>query len=171
MAPQYDIPPHLRKPRAFGDRATRTHVRFNDRTAMRNISTEMGGGDEMLTGGGGGEMDLRVRRVTARSWLEGYGSDEDDGVEDIDDQLYRIIDSTPAPWTISCALRIAIQKYPQREPWYLRMKISTIMMTMRWTAQNILTRSIRTAPAVNPLTSMTVPLNLDVVTRYFDTSN
>jgi len=91
----------------------------------------------MWTGGGDGEMDLRVRRVTARSSLEGYGSDEDDGVEDIDDQLYRIIDSTSAPWTISRALRIAIQKYPQRAPWYLRMKISTIMMTMRRTAQNI----------------------------------
>jgi len=125
----------------------------------------------MLTGGGDGEKYLRVRRVTARSWLKGYGSDDDDGVEDIYDQLYRIIDSTPLPWTISRALRIAIQKYPQRAPWYLRMKISTIIMTMRRTADNILTRSIRTAPAVNPQTTMIVPLNLDVVTRYFDISN
>jgi len=120
----------------------------------------------MLTGG---ERDLRVRRVTARSWLEGYGSDEDDSIEDIDDQLYRIIDSTPLPSTISRALRIVIQRYPQRTPWYLRSKISTIMMSI--TAQNILTSSIRTAPAVNSHTSKTVPLNLDVVTRYFDTSN
>jgi len=42
--------------------------------------------------------------------------------------------------------------YPQRTPWYLRSKISTIKMTIRRTAQNILTRSIRTAPAVNPQT-------------------
>jgi len=124
----------------------------------------------MLTGGGDGEGDLRVRRVTARSWLEGYGSDKEDGIEDIDDQLYRIIDSIPFPWTISRALRIADQRYPQRAPWYLCSKIATIMMSMRKTAQNILTRSIRTAPAINPQTSMTVPLNLDVVSRYFDTS-
>jgi len=165
-----EIPLHLREPRGYGDRATRTHVRFNDRTELKEISAAVEG-DEMLTGGGDGERDLRVRRVTARSWLEGYGSDEEDGIEDIDDQLYRIIDSTPLPWTISRALRIAVQTYPQRAPWYLRSKISTIMMSMRKTAQNILTRSIRTAPAVNPQTSMTVPLNLDVVSRYFDTSN
>jgi len=128
----------------------------------------LGGGDEILTGAGDGEREMRV---TARSWLEGYGSDEDDGVEDIDDQLYRIIDETPSPWTISRALRIAVQRYPQRAPWYLRMKISTIMMTMHQTSQNILTRSIRTAPAVNQQTSMIVPLNLYVVTRYFDTFN
>jgi len=119
----------------------------------------------MLTGGGDGERDLRVKWVTARSWLEGYGFDEDDSIEDIDDRLYRIIDSTPLPWTISRALRIAIQRYPQRALWYLQSKISTIMMTMRRTAQNILTRSIRTAPTVNPQTTMIVPLNLDVVTR------
>jgi len=165
-----EVPFHLREPRGYGNRATRTHVRFNDRTGLRGICSAVRG-DEMLTGGGDGDRDLRVRRVTARSWLEGYGSDEEDGIEDNDDQLYRIIDSTPLPWTISRALRIAVQKYPQRAPWYLRSKISKIMMTMRRTAQNILTRSIRTAPAVNPQTSMTVPLNLDVVSRYFDTSN
>jgi len=125
----------------------------------------------MVTGGGDGERDQRVRRVTARSWLKGYGSDEDDSIEDIDDQQYRINDATPLPWTISRTLPIAIQRYPQRAPWYLRSKISTIMVTMRRTAQNILTRSIRTAPAVNPQTMMIVPLNLDVVTKYFDTSN
>jgi len=70
----------------------------------------------MLTGEGDGERDLRVRRVTARSWLEGYGSNKDDGLEGIDEQLYRIINSTPLPWTISRALRIAIQRYPQRAP-------------------------------------------------------
>jgi len=82
-------------------------VRFNDRTGMREVSSELGE-NEMLTGGGDSERDLRVRRVTARSWLEGYGSDEDDGVKDIDDQLYRIIDSTPLSWTISRAFRKAI---------------------------------------------------------------
>jgi len=164
------VPLHLREPHAFGDRATRTHVRFNDLTGMREVNSELGG-DEMLTGGGDGDREMRVRRVTARLWLEGYGSDEDEGVEDIDDQLYLIIDGMPFPWTISRALRIAVQRYPQRAPWYLRMKLSTIMMTMRRTSQNILTRCIRTAPAVNQQTSMIVPLNLDVLTRYFDTSN
>jgi len=96
----------------------------------------------MLTGGGDGDRNLRVRRVTARFWLEGNESDEDKGIEDLDDQLYCIIDSTPLPWTVSRAPRIAVNKYPQRAPWYLRSKISTIMLTMRRTAQNILTRSI-----------------------------
>jgi len=171
LTQERDMPTHLREPRSFGDRATRTHVRFNDRTGMREVTSELNGEDEILTGGGDGERKLRVRRVTARSWLEGYGSDEDEGTEDIDDQLYRIIDGMPFPWTISRALRIAVQRYPQRAPWYLRMKISTILITMRKTSQNILTRSIWTAPAVNQQTSMIVPLNLDVVTRYFDTSN
>jgi len=165
-----EVPLYLRETRGYGDRATRTHVRFNDRTGLREISSAVGE-DKMLTGGGEGDRDLRVRRGTARSWLEGYGSDEEDGNEDIDDQLYRIIDSIPVPWTISRALRIAVQRYPQRAPWYLRSKISKIMITMRKIAQNILTRSIRTAPAVNPQISMTVPLNFDEVSRYFDTSN
>jgi len=162
-----EIPLHLREPRGYGDRASRTHVRFNDRTGLREICAVVEG-DEMLTGGGDGGRDLRVRRVTARWWLEGYGSDDEEGIEDINDQLYRIIDSTPLPWTISRALRVAVQRYLQRAPWYLRSKIATIMMSMRKTAQNILTRSIRIAPAVNPPTSMTVLLNLDVVSRYFD---
>jgi len=165
-----EVPLDLREPWGYGDRATRTHVRFNDRTGLREIRSAVGG-DKMLTGGGGGDREFKVRRVTGTSWLEGYGSDEEDGIEDIDDQFYRIIDSTPHPWTISRALRIAVQKYPRRAPWYLHSKISTKMMTMRKTAQNILTRNIRTPPAINPQTSMTVPFNLDVVSRYFDTSN
>jgi len=51
MAPEHEVPLHLREPRAFGDRITRTHVLFNDRTGMRDVSSEMGG-DEMLTGEG-----------------------------------------------------------------------------------------------------------------------
>jgi len=93
------IPLHLRELRGYGDRATRTHVRFNDRTGLREISAVVQG-DEMLTGRGDGGRDLRVRRGTARSWLEDYGSDEEDGIEDVDDQLYRIIEATPLPWTI-----------------------------------------------------------------------
>jgi len=107
MVPENEVPIHLREPRGYGDRATRVHVRFNDRTGLREVSS-VEEGDEMLTGGGDGDRDLRVRRVTARSWLEGNGSDEEDGIEDLDDQLYRIIDATPLPSTISRALRIAV---------------------------------------------------------------
>jgi len=85
----------------------------------------------MLTGGGDGRGDLRVRRVTARFWLEGDESDEDTGIKDLDDQLYLLIDSTPRPWTGSRVLRIAVVNYPQRAPWYLRSKISTLMLSMR----------------------------------------
>jgi len=44
MAPEHEVPLHLKEPRAFGDRITRTHVRFNDRTGMRDDSSEMVGG-------------------------------------------------------------------------------------------------------------------------------
>jgi len=92
------VPLHLREPRGYGDRATRVQVRFNDPTGLREVSS-VEEGDEMLTGGGDGGRDLRVRKVTARSSLEGGDSDEDEGIEDLDDQLYRIIDSTPLPIT------------------------------------------------------------------------
>jgi len=49
-----EIPLHVREPRGYGDRATRTHVRFNDRTGLREISTAVGE-HEMLTGGGEGK--------------------------------------------------------------------------------------------------------------------
>jgi len=144
-------------------------VHFNERTGQREISAAEGG-DEMLTGGGDGR-DLRVRRVTVRSWLEGEESDEDTGIEDLDDQLFRLIDATPCPWTMSRVLKIDVANYPDRAPWYLRSKISTLMLSMRQRAQNILMRSIRNALAVNPQTSTILPLDLDVVNQYFDRSN
>jgi len=42
--PENEVPLHLREPRGYGDRATRTHVRFNDRTGMREISSKVEGG-------------------------------------------------------------------------------------------------------------------------------
>jgi len=42
--PENEIPLNLREPRGYGDRATRTHVRFNDRTGLREISSAVGGG-------------------------------------------------------------------------------------------------------------------------------
>jgi len=121
--------------------------------------------------------------MSARSWLEGgeeeRGGDLDIGgdLEDLDDQLFHtyiiipyihnyIMQTVPAPCTIARALRLAVVAFPDRAPWYPRMKISTIIPTMRKTAQHILIRSIRTAPAVNPLTAMTVPLDMDDVAQY-----
>jgi len=127
-----EVPLHLKAPRGYGDRATRVQLHFNERTGLREISaTEEG--DEIMTGGGD-SRDLRVRRVTARSWLEGEESDEDTGIEDLDDQLFRLIDSTPRRWTVSRIFRIAVANYPDRAPWYLRSKISTLMLSMRRTA-------------------------------------
>jgi len=45
--------------------------------------------------------------------LEGEESDEDTRIKDLDDQLFRLIDSTPRPWTVSIVLRIAVVNYPQ----------------------------------------------------------
>jgi len=88
-----EVPLHFTAPRGYGDRATRVQVRFNERTGLKEISgTE--DGDEMLTGGGDGR-NLRVRSVIARSWFEGEKSDEDTGIEDLDDQLFPSIDSNP----------------------------------------------------------------------------
>jgi len=105
----------------------------------------------MLTGGGDGR-DLRVRRVTARSWLEGGESDEDTGIEDLDGQLFRIIDTTPSSLDRVPRPQDPLAKYLEGAPWYLRSKILTLMLSMRRTAQNILMRSIKDAPAINPQT-------------------
>jgi len=97
-----EVPLQLWEPQGYGDRATRVQVRFNEQMGLREISG-LEGEDEMLTGGGDGGRDLRVRRVTACSWLEGDQSNDDAGIKVLDDQLYRIIDSTPLPWTVSRA--------------------------------------------------------------------
>jgi len=101
------------------------------------------------------------------------GGDLDVGgeLEDMDDQLFHLIHDVPAPWTMARVLRLAIVSFADRAPWYLRMKISTILLTMRKTAQHILMRSIRNAPAVNPLAAMTAPLDMDVVAQYICSSN
>jgi len=104
-----------------------------------------------------------VRKDTACEWMEGEESDEDTEVEDLDDQLFRLIESTPRPHTVSRVLRMAVVQCPLYVPWYLRSKISTIMTTMRRTAQNIFTRSVRNAPAINSSTSLLVPLDINVV--------
>jgi len=49
--PENEEPIHLREPRGYGDSAARVHVRFNDRTSLREVSG-IDEGDEMLTGGG-----------------------------------------------------------------------------------------------------------------------
>jgi len=89
----------------------------------------------------------------------------------MDDQLFHLMQDVPAPLTVARVLLLAIVSFPDRAPWYLRMKISTILLTMRKTAQHILMRSIRNAPAVNLLTAMTVPLDMDVVAQYISSSN
>jgi len=149
-------------------------VRTNkDYKAGLQIITNLDEEHGMATGGDDGG----VRVVTARSWLEGsqvgQGGDLDVGgdLEDMDDQLFHLIQDVPAPWTVARVLCLAIVLFPDRAPWYLRIKISTLLLTMRKTAQHILMRSIRNAPAVNPLTAMTVPLEMEVVAQYISSSN
>jgi len=43
----------------------------------------------------GGWKKPQMRNVTAREWMEGEESDEDTEVEDLNDQLFRLIESTP----------------------------------------------------------------------------
>jgi len=74
--------------------------------------------DGMATGG---DSD-RVRVVTARSWLkgsvEGRGGDLDVGgdLEDLDDQLFHLVQDVPAPWTVARVLRLAVISFPDRAP-------------------------------------------------------
>jgi len=49
--PENEVPLHLRAPRGYGDRATKVHVRFNERTGLREV-IDGEGGDQMLTEGG-----------------------------------------------------------------------------------------------------------------------
>jgi len=158
-------------PRRYGTRSIRSRVPTDHEAGMRDTSAA-GGENTQITGGDG----VGARVVSARSWLEGgeegRGGDLDIGrdLEDLDDQLFHIVQTVPTPCTIARALRLAIVAFPDRAPWYLMMKISTIILTMRKTAQHILMRSIRNAPAVNPLTAMTVPLDMDVVAQCIGSS-
>jgi len=112
-----------------------------------------------------------VRNVTAREGMECEESDLDTEIEDLDDQLIHLIESTPRPHTASRVLRLAVVQCPLYAPWFLRAKILTIMTKMRRTAQNIFTRSVRNAPAVNSSTFLLVPLDIIVVEQYIDMSN
>jgi len=159
-------------PCRYGTRSVRTRVPTDYEAGMRDTGATGADNTQMTEGDGVG-----VRVVSARSWLEGgeegRGGDLDIGgdLEDLDDQLFYIIQTVPTPCTIARALRLAVVAFPERAPSYLRMKISTIILTMRKTAQHILMRSIRNAPAVNPLTAMTVPLDMDVVAPCIGSSN
>jgi len=83
-------------------------------------------------------------------------------LDDLDEHLIQIILGIPPPWTVPRVLQHAVISFPERAPWYLRSVISTVLLTMRKTSQHILMQSIRKAPAVNPLTAMTVPLDMDI---------
>jgi len=157
--------PHNSPPtRRYGDRASKVRVRFNQRTKE---VVDVDEGDQMMTDGGGGR-NPRVRNARGRDGAGDEESDEDTGIEDLDDQLIGLIESTPRPNTASCVLRLAVVQCPLYAPWFLRAKISTIMTTMRRTAQNIFTRSVRNAPAVNASNSLQVPLDINVVEQYID---
>jgi len=88
-----------------------------------------------------------VRNDRGRDVAGDEESDEDTGIEDLEDQLIRLMESTPRPHTASRVLRLAVVQCPLYAPWFLRAKISTIMTTM--TAQSIFTRSVQNASAVN----------------------
>jgi len=118
-----------------------------------------------------------VRVVLARSWLGGgelvQGGDLAVGgeLDDLDEHLIQKIQGIPPPLTVPRVLQQAMISFPKRAPWYLRSVISTVLLTMRKTTQHILMQSIRKAPAVNLLTAMTVPLDMDMVAQYLSASN
>jgi len=49
--PENEVPVHLRGPRRYGDRATKVHVRFNEKNGLGEV-VDGEEGDQMLTGGG-----------------------------------------------------------------------------------------------------------------------
>jgi len=162
-----------RRPRGFGARETHVRVKQDPDTGLHVVSAT-GADDESLATGGEGD---RVRVVSARSWLGGGelvpGGDIAVGgeLDDLDEHLLEIILSIPPPWTVPRVLQHAVISFPNRAPWYLQSIISTMLLTMRKTTQHILMQSIRNAPAVNPLTAMTVPLDMDTVAKCLSASN
>jgi len=95
------------RPRGYGACYTRVRVKYEPETG-RNIISGVGDDGDTMTGAGGD----RVRTVTARSWLEGEigrGGDIDmDGeLEDLDEQLYQLIQTIPTPWIVARVLRLA----------------------------------------------------------------
>jgi len=108
------FPPHHFPPtRRYGDRTSKVRVRFNTRTGLGEV-VDVEEGDQMLTEGGGGR-NLRVRNITAREGIEDEKSDGDTEIEDLDDQLIRLIESTPRPHTTSHVLRLAVNTDCQPE--------------------------------------------------------
>jgi len=156
--------PHDSPPRIYGDRASQVRVRFNPRTRLGEV-VDAAEGYQTVTGGG---RNPRARNNGGRDGAGDEESDEDTGIEDLDDQLVRLIESTPRPHTASRVLRLAVIQCPLYAPWFLRAKTSTIMTTMRRTAQSIFTRSVRNTPAVNASNSLQVPLDINVVEQYID---
>jgi len=85
------------RPRGYGACYTRVRVKHKPETGRNIISGFEDEGDTM-TGAGGD----RVRTVTARSWLEGEirrgdDIDMDRELEDLDEQLYHLIQTIPSP--------------------------------------------------------------------------
>jgi len=158
------------RPRGFGSREAMVRVKQDPDTGLHVVGIAGEDDQRLVTGD-------RVRVVSARSWLGGgelvQGGDIAVGgeLDDVDEHLLEIILSTPPPWTVPRILQQAVIAYPDRAPWHLRSIISTMLLTMRKTTQHILMQSIRNAPAVNPLTAMTVPLDMDTVAKYLSASN
>jgi len=107
-----DCPPVVEgraNPRRYGARSIRMRVPTDHEAGMRNTSAA-GDDNTQMTGGDG----VGARVVSARSWLEGgeegQGGDLDIGgdLEDLDDQLFYIIQTVPTPCTIARALRLAV---------------------------------------------------------------
>jgi len=159
-----------RRPRGFGARETQVRIKQDPDTGLHVVSAADGYDGRLAAGDG-------VRVVSPHSWLGGgelvRGGDIAVGgeLDDLDEHLIEIILSIPPPWTVPRVLQRAVISFPGRAPWYLRSIISTMLLTMRKTTQHILMQSIRNAPAVNPLTAMTVPLDMNTVVNYLSTSN
>jgi len=161
------------RPWGFGARETMVRVKQDPDSGLHVVGVATEDEEGLATRA---ERD-RVRVVSARSWLGGgelvrrgdlaVGGE----LDDLDEHLIEIILSIPPPWTVPRVLQQAVIAYLDRAPWHLRSIISTILLTMRKTTQHVLLQSIRNAPAVNPLTAMTVFLDVDTVARYLSASN
>jgi len=84
------ISPHNSPPRRYGDRASQVRVRFNQRTQLREVVDAAEG----YQTGTGGRRNPRARNDRGRDVAGDEESDEDTGIEDLDDHLIRLIEST-----------------------------------------------------------------------------
>jgi len=95
------------------------------------------------------------------SWM-GSGMEEEDeqNLEDLDDELYHLIQATPPPWITAKIIWAATNEYPGISHERLRVIIFAMLLAMRKTARDILKKSVLKGQPAAGDTSILIPLDV-----------